>query len=284
MIDTLRYIWTHPLARRSRFEALTRYARWQLGARFLGWPAVVPFVANSHLVVERSMHGATGNIYCGLHEFVDMAFLLHFLRPEDRFVDVGANIGSYTILASAVVGASSVSIEPVPATFALFERNVRINDIGRLVTAVNCALGRQQDTCLVSVDQGTQNKVVGSDYAGDTANILVQQLDAVLNNQPTTMWKVDVEGYELEVLEGARRSIKDESLQAVILESHSEPIRQIMQSHGFRLCEYDPWQRKVTLLARNDKVAGNYLWIRGLEETNSRCERGSTYSVLSVSI
>lgn len=51
------------------------------------------------------MTGATGNIYVGLHEFEDMAFLLHVLRRTDLFVDVGANIGSYTILAGGAAGA-----------------------------------------------------------------------------------------------------------------------------------------------------------------------------------
>ena len=48
------------------------------------------------------MTGATGNIYCGLYEFLDMAFLLHFLRNGDLFGDIGSNIGSYTVLATGL--------------------------------------------------------------------------------------------------------------------------------------------------------------------------------------
>jgi len=43
----------------------------------------------------------------------DMGFLLHFLRKDDLFLDVGANIGSYTVLAGGAVGAKSISFEPV---------------------------------------------------------------------------------------------------------------------------------------------------------------------------
>ncbi len=68
------------------------------------------------------MTGATGNIYAGLHEFDDMAFFLHLLRPEDMFADVGSNIGSYTILASGVVGAKSVAFEPVAFNLSFFEQ------------------------------------------------------------------------------------------------------------------------------------------------------------------
>ena len=73
------------------------------------------------------MTGATGNIYAGLHEFNDMAFCLHLLRSGDLFVDVGANIGSYTVLASKVAGANSITLEPVPQTFERLKRNVNIN-------------------------------------------------------------------------------------------------------------------------------------------------------------
>jgi hypothetical protein len=63
-------------------------------------PVVVPFVGDTRLLVARGMRGATGNVYVGLHEFEEMAFALHALRPSSRFIDVGANVGSYTVLAA----------------------------------------------------------------------------------------------------------------------------------------------------------------------------------------
>ena len=49
------------------------------------------------------MTGATGNIYCGLHEFIELTFLLHLLRPNDLSLNIGANVGSYIILAARVL-------------------------------------------------------------------------------------------------------------------------------------------------------------------------------------
>ncbi len=81
---------------------MTRFLRWQLGSRLLRMPLLVPWVGNTSLVIEAGMTGATMNFYCGLHEAVDMALVLHALQPGDVFLDVGANVGTYTILASAV--------------------------------------------------------------------------------------------------------------------------------------------------------------------------------------
>ena len=41
------------------------------------------WIKGSKLIVRNGMTGATGNIYCGLHEFADMGFVLHLLRPGD---------------------------------------------------------------------------------------------------------------------------------------------------------------------------------------------------------
>ena len=60
------------------------------------------------------------NIYCGLHEAPDMAFLLYFVRPSDTFLDIGAYVGSYMILASGAVCPHSIAIDPVPSTYSKF--------------------------------------------------------------------------------------------------------------------------------------------------------------------
>ncbi|MFN7135762.1 MAG: hypothetical protein ACK4N5_27060, partial [Myxococcales bacterium] len=109
---TLRFLSAHPVASRRLPHALLRWARWQAGSRLLGGAAIMPFVGGAVLAVERGMTGATGNVYAGLHEFEDMAFLLHYLRPNERFVDVGANVGSYSVLAGAVCRARGLAFEP----------------------------------------------------------------------------------------------------------------------------------------------------------------------------
>lgn len=95
---------------------LLRFVKWQIGNRLVLGPVAARFVNDARLFVQKGMTGATGNLYVGLHEFEDMSFVLHGLRPDDLFVDVGANVGSYTVLAGAAVGASCVSFEPIPET------------------------------------------------------------------------------------------------------------------------------------------------------------------------
>src|SRR5262249_25516803 len=93
LISTARFIIDHPLSRGRKLANLSRFACWQIGARLARGPIATQFVNSAQLPASPGMTGATGNVYVGLHEFADMSFILHFLRPNDLFVDVGANVG-----------------------------------------------------------------------------------------------------------------------------------------------------------------------------------------------
>ena len=75
------------------------------------------------------MKGAAHYITPRLCEFEEMAFVMHFLRPGELFVDVGANVGAFTVLAAGVAGAAVRAFEPNPGTFEMLERNVRLNGL-----------------------------------------------------------------------------------------------------------------------------------------------------------
>lgn len=287
LYKTLRYVLSHPLNRQHKFRALRRFVQWQFASRMLGRPVILPFVRDSVLVVENGMTGATGNWYCGLHEFQDMAFVLHLLRPDDLFVDIGANVGSYTVLASKVAGSQSISIEPVPSTFQKLTRNIRVNDLQDRVNLLPCAVGREQGQIQFSIDQDTANQVVADNYSGKSLAVPVRTLDDILSGLAPTCWKVDVEGYEEAVLEGARESLRCASLQAILLEAHSSSIQRTLEEAGFSQYEYDPPGRTLTAIAGNTpstRYRHNHLWLRDVQWVRQRCESARPIEVLSQTI
>ena len=103
----------HPLTRDAPMGAWARFASWQVRSRLQN-EVIFPWIGGQRLAVRRGMTGATGNVYVGLHEFSDMMLSLHFLREADHFLDVGANVGSYTILAAGVCKARVWAFEPAP--------------------------------------------------------------------------------------------------------------------------------------------------------------------------
>ena len=278
-LRTWRFINSHPLASRNIPLALQLWLKWQIGSRILKMPVIVPFIGESQLVAESGMTGATGNIYAGLHEFVDMAFTLHLLQPGDLFVDVGANIGSYTVLASKVAGANSLSIEPVPATFRRLQRNINLNDISSLVDSRCCAAGQKQGVIKFTSDLDTTNQVVDGDYQGKTIEVPVESLDSLLENLQPTLIKIDVEGFEPEVIAGAIETLKCDSLLAILLETVNSQIEKALKDAGFATASYDPFNREL-VVAGTTHSSNNYLWIRDSSQIIDRCKSATEYQVL----
>ncbi|NUN63526.1 FkbM family methyltransferase [Pseudanabaena biceps] len=278
----MRFIDKHPLASQNRSLAIANWFKWQVSSRILKMPVIFPWIRDSKLVVESSMTGATGNIYAGLHEFTDMAFCLHLLRAGDLFVDVGANIGSYTVLASKVSGANSLSLEPVPTTFKHLTRNININELSQLVEARCCAVGKASGSIQFSTDCDTTNQVVDSTYTGVSIEVPVMSLDEILKTSKPTLIKIDVEGYEPEVIQGAINTLSCSSILAILLETVNPEIEVTLQNNGFSNASYDPFTRTLTTSSINNHRGNNYLWIKNPDQIIDRCRKSDKYEALGI--
>ncbi len=276
MLHTLKFIISHPLNANHKVSSLRKFVQWQIKSRLFKGPFVHTFTENSHLFVSRGETGATGNIYGGLHEFYDMAFLLHLLRCGDLFVDIGANIGSYTVLSSAEIGANNIAIEPVPMTFERLIANLDLNKINHNVQALNIALGKEKGMIRFTQSYDTINHVA-TEQEINTIDVPVDTLDNILQNKNPILLKVDVEGFETEVLHGAHHSLQNESLKAIIIELNGsgrrygyddQHIHIKLIDHGFKPFDYDPFNRQLT--EKTSFGHANTLYLRDLANVASR--------------
>lgn len=225
--------------------AVARFAGWQLRSRLAG-EIVVDWIDGAKLVVRRGMTGATGNIYCGLHEFVEMAFVLHVLRPGDLLLDIGANIGSYTVLASRLCGARTIAFEPDPGTVSALKKNIAANGLEGLARVEECALGDRNGEIQFTVGLDTVNRVAeGTDLPSRT--VAVRRLDDVCRDENPALIKMDVEGFEDQVLTGAERVLAKPSLLAVQSEFGGPILIQTLSRHGFEPRYYDPFTRALSV-------------------------------------
>ena len=209
LINIIKTIATHPLNRKNKVLAILNFLRWQMVSRLVreGEGVINNWVNGSKLIAYTGETGATGNIYLGLHEFPDMGFLLHTLRDKDFFIDIGANIGSYTVLASSAIGAKTVCFEPVPSTYKRLMDNIKINNIENKVESLNLALGNSTGEMYFSSDQNCMNHIIAhNENNSNKITVNVSTLDKELKRDPFLI-KIDVEGYELPVLEGGTKNI-----------------------------------------------------------------------------
>jgi FkbM family methyltransferase len=281
----------HPLNRRKRFSALVRWLSWKVAAPFLPGAAVFRFVDDSLLMVEPGLDAATCNLYTGLYEFPEMSFLLHVLRPNDVFVDVGANIGSYTVLAASVRGARSIAIEPVPTTFRHLLRNVGLNAIHDRVSLHNIGVGSTARRLKFTSARDCVNHVVADDEAtaSDIIEVDVRTLDDVVGEAMPVLIKIDVEGYEAEVIDGAASTLAKDSLLAVIMEINGSLLRyrrderelhESMLRYGFSACTYAPFERMLEPLTGRNVGGDNTLYVRDVERVIERVRSSPRFRVM----
>jgi FkbM family methyltransferase len=231
----------------------------------------VDWVEGSKLIARNGMTGATGNIYCGLHEFAEMSFVLHLLRPGDLFVDVGANVGSYTVLASAVCGARSIAIEPDPETMGSLLRNVEINSIGDRVRTIEAAVAAHRGTVQLTAGLDTTNRVV-ADWEPAARQVRAETLDAILGASDPTLIKIDVEGYEHEVMSGALETVRKPGLLAFLVETVDARTQAQLEAAGFCRANYAPFERQLSDAAAQTMGPkhSNALFVRDLAACRQR--------------
>lgn len=259
---TLGFILAHPIGERHLLRCLWQSFVWQIQATLFPRKSIIKrFIGPVRFYAQKGQTGITGNIYVGLHEFYDQAFLLHLLRPEDLFFDVGANVGSYTLLASGYCKAQSVAIEPAESTFALLTKNIVLNQIQQLVLPINSVAGGKESTVTFKTNEDTTNHVVapGEDSENDVALIPMLTIDNIARGKSPILIKIDVEGFETEVLNGMNDTLADPSLKAIIIELNGsgtrygyqeDAIHELLVTKGFRPFVYDPSSRSLTEIQR----------------------------------
>jgi FkbM family methyltransferase len=281
--STLRFLWNHPVGRRQRLKTTFRLLRWQLLARTRA-EVELEWLNGIRVSARRGMTGITGNLYVGLHEFPEMSFLIHYLRTDDLFFDVGANVGSYTLLAAFVSNAQVVSVEPSPTTAKVLRSNLALNHAAPRVEVKEFAVASSKgfarfSRCLDSVN----HVVAASENIADVITVATTTIDDLASDRVPALIKLDIEGHEEEALRGASKTLADTSLNAVLIELDSPFVRDTMSAHGFTRLYYDPFNRKLSENSFSHKQC-NSLFIRDREFVQGRVESSPLFDVFGTLI
>jgi FkbM family methyltransferase len=171
----------------------------------------------------------------------EFALLGQFVRPGDSVIDVGANVGHYTVRLSQLVGPQGrvIAFEPVPATFEVLATNVHAagcENVTLFNTAAS-ALTRMVSMTVPRFPDGLANYYqasIGTAVPGQSAiQALAIPIDALGIPHRISLIKIDAEGHELDVLKGLRQTLASHRPK-VILEASGQASMDFLSGLDFR--------------------------------------------------
>jgi FkbM family methyltransferase len=265
----LQSILAHPANRRHSLRALTRSVGWMFRSRVLKQPDTIRPFPGVTMRRYPDSHGAKELSYYGNYPSYDAMKLVEALfREGDAFLDLGANIGIFTCLVAPLVGASGRvdSFEASPTTFLRLAENAALNDWPQ-VHLYQKALGAAAGEVTFTMGGDTVNHVTSGGNAGaSTQSVSLCCLDEVLAERAYTLAKLDVEGYELPCLQGARRLLERQNPPLWLVEINGalhrygfreEDLFTLLHGYGYRLGVYSAIERRLSTTAKlwDDVVA-----------------------------
>lgn len=173
--------------------------------------------------------------------------LLKYLPEKPTILDIGANIGNHSVFFATIGNAKKViAFEPIPETFRMLSNNIKINGLNDVITAYNVGVG--SSCCDGEIDFMSSDNIGGTSIKILTKKhkyaLNIVSLDQFkLNLKKIDFIKIDVEGFEIEVLKGMLNIIKKykpiifiESFPAYChdyLPCHAEEVKQLLKDLGY---------------------------------------------------
>jgi FkbM family methyltransferase len=272
-IGTFNYIWSHPSSRQRQIRSITTFIGWQFYKRITKQAIDIQLVPNIKLRCYPDSRSASSVLYCGLYDYHDMNFLLRYLRSEDAFLDVGANVGVYTLLAASIIRSGAVySFEALPKNYERLVENLQLNNLQQ-VKPFAIAISDSQGSIALDLAEGDSMPFITSQSSDRTITVPTNTLDQLLHDHPKescTLGKMDIEGAEILALKGATRLLEQQRPPVWVLEINDavknfghekQDVVDLLKGYGYSLYAYNVDTNQLCPISLAEQDGNNVLAI-----------------------
>jgi len=176
----------------------------------------------------------------------------YFELNEGTFIDIGANIGAYTVLVGRELKDKGkvITIEPMPGNFEILKKNIELNNLNNIIP-LQIALGDKEEKADFYLDNegkggGAHSLVKESPYVTtNKITVNVRKLDNIVKELKINridLIKIDVEGGEADVLKGSINTLKKFHPKIIVEawnESYLSKIKKILEPLGYKIKKID---------------------------------------------
>jgi len=180
----------------------------------------------------------------GEHEHNSTKEVKKLVKPGMKILEVGANIGYYAVLETKLAGENGYlyAFEPSPFNFNLLKRNIELNKIKNAEVYQKAAGAENEMAKFYVANKSNLSSFIKRDDMdmyrnGKIIDVEIIKLDDFLKNKDVDFIRMDVEGYEKEILRGIEETMKTQHPKHFFIEIHSELLHKKNSSAG-EILEY----------------------------------------------
>lgn len=147
-------------------------------------------------------------VWLNAEETVDLLCVTKLLKEGDLFIDIGSNIGLYTLTCAPLCNV--IAIEPNPATFAKLEKNIAFNNLANKVTLIRSAVSSRSGFIRFHCDPQHNNSciLIGASQGIQVPTITLDSFSNLIDSNRRVVIKIDAEGHEDSVILGSLELVK----------------------------------------------------------------------------
>ncbi|MEP7108242.1 MAG: FkbM family methyltransferase [Ferruginibacter sp.] len=284
-MNSLNTLYQSPYNKKFPVRAFFRFLYWKL-IRFFKLKDVKIRIWNDRkILVNYDSFQSMWLMYNYYVDWEEFNLISKYVRPGDQVFDIGANMGFYTIWMSKFIGHGKIhSFEPDDSNFEKLGKNIALNHFQSSVIANKQAASDVDGEIRFTLGLDGENHIVEGQHNGIA--ILSQKIDTYTQKHGIKLiayMKVDVEGFEYAVLQGAKNILVSKGVDIIQLELNNtisnsgksiSDVLELLNRSQYRLCSYDTNANQLMPTAFSS-LRENYFAVNNIDKVNVKLKNGS---------
>jgi FkbM family methyltransferase len=284
MYKSLKNLYSSPYNKTHKWFALKRFIHWKLIRGFKSKNVKFKLWEDRYLLLNHDSFQSMWVMYNYIVDWEEFNLIKHVLRPRDTVLDVGANMGFYTIWMSKFIHEGHIhSFEPDDENFKRLNGNIELNALSKVAKINKVAVGDYDGEVTFTKGLDGENHI-SLKSEPEVVAIPITQLDsyAAENDLENIRYcKIDVEGFELAVLRGASRLLSSKRIDVLQLEINNtlsnsnvsvEDLLQYLDHMGYSLCSFEVSHSTLNPI-NYSKERENYFAVSDIDALNNELKK-----------
>ncbi len=238
----------HPNNKDAKIAAIGRILWWKINQLYFHFPVVAPLTNTTKILCYPDNSYGSFVVYARFPEYMELKFVEEYLQPTDNFIDVGAHIGDFSIVAaSRILKGTILAFEPTTETVHEFRQNLLLNEMTDRVTILEKAVSNKNGTIHFELESESEINHISAKSSAKTRKVATTKLDTVCAEHQllfVDLLKVDVEGAEGLVFAGAQSLLSTQKIGVILFEVNPKmkqystttaDLCSLLESHGYTL-------------------------------------------------